>query len=255
MIPVFCWFPKTQLLRFHGHTRKLQYEALGLGQPPYNKLSQSRSVHTHTLILPGLQGRGGWQASSVHSKMFSLCSSWLLWVWARQKYVNQRPRVLTGSCSSSAHSHECVAGQHSPHQPSMMDHLLPRLCSYMGKKKMDGMSERRTSKQDRKKNHNHGDISSVNISKVIGKLKTIGNVIASSSKKKNVRENTLDDWAWLRGDLSHPTAVKPLHTLQIWPRTRPQRITLPEEDESTEIKVFLQTPTETRAKTLMLVSN
>lgn len=51
-------------------------------------------------------------------------------------------------------------------------------------KKMDGTSERRTSKQD-KKNNNNGTISSVNISKAIAEWKMTGNV--NSSNLQDVR--------------------------------------------------------------------
>lgn len=46
-------------------------------------------------------------------------------------------------------------------------------------KKMDGTSERSTSKQDKKNNNNNRTISSVNISKAIAELKMTGNVNSS----------------------------------------------------------------------------
>lgn len=82
-------------------------------------------------------------------------------------------------------------------------------------KKMDGTSERRTSKQD-KKNNNNGTISSVNISKAIAEWKMTGNV--NSSILQDVRSPSVTP-----SDLSHPTVGKLLHNLQFWHRTRPTK--------------------------------
>lgn len=70
----------------------------------------------------------------------------------------------------------------------MMDHLSLQLHG----KKMDGMSERGTRKQAKKKNNENGQILGVNISKVISKLKMFGNIIVLSSIK-SLKKNTLED--------------------------------------------------------------
>lgn len=63
-----------------------------------------------------------------------------------------------------------------------------------------------------------GDMSSLKTSQVIGKVETMGNVMLSSSQKKedDGKEKTQTaERDPARGHPSHPTSVQPLHTLQI----------------------------------------
>lgn len=101
-------FLKMHLLSFFRHTRNLQYDALGLREPPYNKLSDDilkAGVYTHLLSL--YCRAEGDDELTASTQRCALC------VWARQtgaEYLNQRPTMLTGHCKSTSCSYECVVG-------------------------------------------------------------------------------------------------------------------------------------------------
>lgn len=158
-------------------------------------LKQER-IHTHSSCTGGQRGMTDQQRplKGVLSVVLiaGLCLGQTSWSWIFKPETHSADRTLQVDflflwmCSWPIFP---TLAQHdgSPATPSLQLHG----------KKMDGMSERSTSKQDKKKNNNNGKISSVNILKVIGKLKMIGNVIVTSSKIKNLKENTLNDWVWL----------------------------------------------------------
>lgn len=65
--------------------------------------------------------------------------------------------------------------------------------------------------------------------------KWLENVIVLSSKIKNLKETTLDQTP-SKGIYQHPTVVKLMHNLQIWPRARPYRRTTQRLQKRVKIK-------------------